>query len=182
MGVTLIRPGAMALADWRAIYRGGGCALDPAALPLVASAADAVAGIVARGEPVYGINTGFGRLAGVRIAAGDLATLQRNLVLSHAAGVGEPMPVPVARLMMALKLAGLGQGASGVRPATVALLGAMLDRGLTPVVPCQGSVGASGDLAPLAHMTAAMLGVGRIRVEGACGPRARPWPTPGWNR
>ena len=170
MGVTLIRPGAMTLADWRAIYRGGGCALDPAALPLVASAAEAVAGIVARGEPVYGINTGFGRLAGVRIAAGDLATLQRNLVLSHAAGAGEPMSVPVARLMMALKLAGLGQGASGVRLATVALLGAMLDRGLTHVAPCQGSVGALGDLAPLAHMTAAMLGVGRIWVEGRMRP------------
>jgi histidine ammonia-lyase len=170
MGVTLIRPGAMTLADWRRIYRGGACALDPAALPLVARAAEAVAAIVARGEPVYGINTGFGKLASVRIAAGDLTTLQRNLVLSHAAGVGEAMPVPVARLMMALKLAGLGQGASGVRPATMALLGAMLDRDLTPVVPCQGSAGASGDLAPLAHMTAAMLGVGRISVGGRIRP------------
>ena len=78
--------------------------------------AAAVARIVAQGEPVYGINTGFGKLASVRIAAGDLATLQRNIVLSHAAGVGEPMPVAVARLMMALKLASLAQGASGVRP------------------------------------------------------------------
>ncbi len=182
MRVTVIRPGAMTLADWRAIYRGGACALDPAALPLVARAAEAVAAIVARGEPVYGINTGFGKLAGVRIAAGDLATLQRNLVLSHSAGVGEPMPVPVARLMMALKLASLGQGASGVRPATMALLAAMLDRGLIPVVPCQGSVGASGDLAPLAHMTAALLGIGRIWVEGRMRPRARCWPTPGWSR
>jgi len=166
MGVTLIRAGAMTLADWRDIYRGRASALDPAALPLVARAAEAVAAIVARGEPVYGINTGFGKLAGVRIAAGELATLQRNLVLSHAAGVGEAMPVPVARLMMALKLASLGQGASGVRPATMALLGAMLDRNLTPVVPCQGSVGASGDLAPLAHMAAALLGIGQILVEG----------------
>ena len=166
MSVTLIRPGAMTLDDWRAIYRGSACALDPAALPLVARAAEAVAAIVARGEPVYGINTGFGKLAGVRIAAGDLATLQRNLVLSHAAGVGEPMPVAVARLMMALKLASLGQGASGVRLETMALLEAMLGRGLTPVVPCQGSVGASGDLAPLAHMTATLLGVGTILVDG----------------
>jgi histidine ammonia-lyase len=166
VSVIMIRPGAMTLDDWRAIYRGSACSLDPAALPLVARAAEAVAAIVARGEPVYGINTGFGKLAGVRIAAGDLATLQRNLVLSHAAGVGEPMPVAVARLMMALKLASLGQGASGVRPATMALLEAMLERGLTPVVPCQGSVGASGDLAPLAHMTAALLGVGRTFVDG----------------
>jgi histidine ammonia-lyase len=162
----MIRPGAMTLDDWRAIYRGSPCSLDPAAFPLVARAAEAVAAIVARGEPVYGINTGFGKLAGVRIAAGDLATLQRNLVLSHAAGVGEPMTVAVARLMIALKMASLGQGASGVRPATIALLEAMLERGLTPVVPCQGSVGASGDLAPLAHMTAALLGVGRIFVDG----------------
>jgi histidine ammonia-lyase len=156
----------MTLAAWRAIYDGGDCSLDPAALPRVARAADTVAAIVTRGEPVYGINTGFGKLAGVRIAAGDLATLQRNLVLSHAAGVGEAMPVPVARLMMALKLACLGQGASGVRLTTMTMLGAMLDRGLTPAVPCQGSVGASGDLAPLAHMTAALLGVGSIVVDG----------------
>jgi histidine ammonia-lyase len=162
----------MTLADWRAIYRGGACALDPGALPAVARAAEAVVAIVARGEPVYGINTGFGKLAGVRIAADDLTTLQRNLVLSHAAGVGEAMPVPVARLMMALKLASLGQGASGVQPATVAFLEALLDRGLTPVVPCQGSVGASGDLAQLAHMTAAMIGVGRMIVGGQALPAA----------
>ena len=179
MGVTLIRAGAMTLADWRSIYRGAACALDPAALPLVARAAEAVATIVARGEPVYGINTGFGKLASVRIAACELATLQRNLVLSHAAGVGEPMPVPVARLMMALKLASLGQGASGVRPATMALLETMLDRDLTPVVPCQGSVGASGDLAPLAHMAAALLGVGRILVEGRMLPAGEALATAG---
>ena len=119
-----------------------------------------VARIVAKGEPVYGINTGFGKLASVRIPASDLATLQRNIVLSHAAGVGEPMPVPIARLMMALKLASLAQGASGVQPETIALLEAMLASDVTPVVPAQGSVGASGDLAPLAHMAAAMIGVG----------------------
>src|SRR5207302_6132338 len=92
----------------------------------------------------------------------DLARLQRNLVLSHAAGVGAPMARNSARLMMALKLASLARGASGVRPATLALLEAMLARDLVPVVPCQGSVGASGDLAPLAHMAAAMIGVGEI--------------------
>ena len=114
--------------------------------------------MLARGEPIYGINTGFGKLASVRIEADDLERLQRNIVLSHAAGVGDSMPVPVARLMIALKLASLAQGASGVRPATLDLLGAMLERGLTPVIPAQGSVGASGDLAPLAHMATAMMG------------------------
>ncbi len=130
--------------------------------------AAAVARIVAKGEPVYGINTGFGKLASVRIAAADLETLQRNIVLSHAAGVGEPMPVAIVRLMMALKLASLAQGASGVRPETVALLEAMLAQGPDRrSCPAQGSVGASGDLAPLAHMTAAMIGVGEIFVDGA---------------
>ncbi|NEL27704.1 MAG: aromatic amino acid lyase, partial [Xanthomonas perforans] len=93
------------------------------------------------GEPVYGVNTGFGKLASVRIEREDLQTLQRNIVLSHAAGVGEPTPVPVVRLMMALKLTSLAQGASGVQPQTLALLDAMLRLGITPVVPCQGSVG-----------------------------------------
>jgi histidine ammonia-lyase len=160
----ILRPGAASLADWRAIYRGAEVTRDPASEPAIAASAAAVARIVARGAPVYGVNTGFGKLASVRIAAADLATLQRNIVLSHAAGVGEPMPVPAARLMMALKLASLAQGASGVRPDTIALLEALLRKGLTPVVPCQGSVGASGDLAPLAHMTAAMIGVGEAFV------------------
>ncbi|MBP2278750.1 histidine ammonia-lyase [Sphingomonas sp. PL20] len=127
---------------------------------------------MARGEPVYGINTGFGKLASVRIDTADLVTLQRNIVLSHAAGVGEAMPGPIVRLMMALKLASLAQGASGVRPSTVAMLEQMLVKGLIPVVPAQGSVGASGDLAPLAHMTAAMIGVGEIIVDGLFKPAA----------
>jgi histidine ammonia-lyase len=124
-----------------------------------------VARILAKGEPVYGINTGFGKLASVRIGDDDLAMLQRNIVLSHSAGTGAPMPGAVVRLMMALKLASFGHGASGVRPATVALLEAMLFKGLTPVIPSQGSAGASGDLAPLAHMAATMIGVGEIMVD-----------------
>jgi histidine ammonia-lyase len=163
--VTLI-PGQVPLSDWRRIYQGAGARLDGARAPGVAASAAAVERILARGEPVYGINTGFGKLASVRIDAADLARLQRNIVLSHAAGVGEATPVPVARLMIALKLASLAQGASGVRPATLAMLGAMLERGLTPVIPAQGSVGASGDLAPLAHMAGAMIGVGEMIVEG----------------
>ena len=167
-----MKPGEVSLADWRAIYRGAAAVLHAdAAEPIRASAAS-VGRILARGEPVYGINTGFGKLASVRIEAGDLATLQRNIVLSHAAGVGEPSPTPVIRLMMALKLASLAQGASGVQPATIALLEALIVRGLTPVIPCQGSVGASGDLAPLAHMAAAMIGVGEIEVDGSRCPAA----------
>ena len=158
----IIHAGAVSLADWRAIYRGEAVLLDPACHADVAASAAAVARILAKNEPVYGINTGFGKLASVRISDDDLLTLQRNIVLSHAAGVGEPMPVPIARLMMALKLASLAQGASGVQLATVTLLGAMLEQGLIPVIPAQGSVGASGDLAPLAHMAAAMIGTGEI--------------------
>ncbi len=162
MNTIQIQPGKMTLADWQAIYRGGRCVLDPSALPAVARAAAVVADIVAREEPVYGINTGFGKLAAVRIEQADLKVLQRNLVLSHAAGVGEPMPAPVTRLMMALKISSLGQGASGVRPEVIAMLEALLTRELIPVVPAQGSVGASGDLAPLAHLTATMIGIGEF--------------------
>ncbi len=164
MSEILLRPGAVSLAQWRAIYRGAALRLDPAAADAVLRSAQTVAAIVARGEPVYGINTGFGKLASVRIAHHDLETLQRNIVLSHAAGVGEPMPRPVVRLMLALKLASLAQGASGVQPQTLALLEAMLQYDLLPVVPCQGSVGASGDLAPLSHMAAVMIGVGEAFV------------------
>lgn len=162
----IITPGAMTLADWREIYEGASAELSAGAWDAIDASAAAVARIVAKGAPVYGINTGFGKLASVRIADDDLATLQRNIVLSHAAGVGAPMPVPVARLMMALKLASLARGASGVKVETVDLLEAMLAKGLTPVVPAQGSVGASGDLAPLSHMTAAMIGVGEMFVNG----------------
>lgn len=172
MSDVVMRPGAVTLAEWRAIYRGAGAKLDPSSAPVIAESAAAVERILARGEPIYGINTGFGKLASVRIEAADLETLQRNIVLSHAAGVGEPSPVPVIRLMLALKLASLAQGASGVKPATTALLEAMLAQGLTPVVPAQGSVGASGDLAPLAHMAATMIGVGEIFAGGARLPAA----------
>jgi histidine ammonia-lyase len=167
-----LTPGETPLAVWRALYRGASVVLDLAAAAAVARSAETVDRLVRRGAPVYGINTGFGKLASVRIAESDLAVLQRNLVLSHAAGVGEPMPAPVARLMLALKLASLAQGASGVRPATLALLEAFLAKDLLPVIPCQGSVGASGDLAPLAHMAATMIGVGEIVFEGVRRPAA----------
>jgi histidine ammonia-lyase len=165
-----LTPGHATLADWRAVANGAAVRLDPAAMPAVDAGARAVDAIVARGEPVYGINTGFGKLASAHIASGELATLQRNIVLSHAAGVGEPMRPATVRLMMALKLASLGRGASGVRPTTIGMLEAMLAREVTPVIPSQGSVGASGDLAPLAHMTAAMLGIGAVQLAGEIMP------------
>ncbi|MGF7146990.1 histidine ammonia-lyase [Sphingomonas zeicaulis] len=168
----ILDPGNVALADWRAIYRGAPASLDPACAPRIAESAAAVGRILAKGKPVYGINTGFGKLASVRIGDEDLATLQRNIVLSHAAGTGDASPVSVVRLMMALKLASLAQGASGVRPETVALLETMLVQGLTPEIPSQGSVGASGDLAPLSHMAAAMIGTGWIHTAAGRLPAA----------
>jgi histidine ammonia-lyase len=160
--MIVLKPGRMRLTDWRAIAAGAAVTLDPVAMPAVAASAAAVEAIVAAGAPVYGINTGFGKLANIRIAPDELGQLQRNIVLSHAAGVGAPMAQAKVRLMMALKLASLGRGASGVRPETLMFMQAMLDRDVLPVVPRQGSVGASGDLAPLAHMTAAMIGVGEV--------------------
>jgi histidine ammonia-lyase len=173
MSIITVKPGDVALADWLKIYRGDALALDSSCREKVAASAAAVARIIAKGEPVYGLNTGFGKLASVRIEASDLARLQKNIVLSHAAGVGEPTPVPVVRLMMALKIASLAQGASGVRPETLAMLEAMLDRAVIPVTPAQGSVGASGDLAPLAHMSAAMIGFGDVFAAGRRAPAAK---------
>src|SRR5262249_25162158 len=158
MAGVALRPGETSLADWRAIYRGAAVTLDPGCHAAVTAGSKAVAAMLDRGDPIYGINTGFGRLASIRIGPAGLASLQRTIVLSHAAGVGETMPQALVRLMMALKLASLGQGASGVRMETVAFLAAMLAHDLLPVVPAQGSVGASGDLAPLAHMAAALIG------------------------
>ena len=158
----ILHPGDVPLSQWCDIYRGASVALDSACIPKVEASAAAVARILAAHQPVYGINTGFGKLASVRIADADLAQLQRNIVLSHAAGVGAAQEPAVTRLMMALKLASLAQGASGIRPATLSLLEAMLAENIIPVIPVQGSVGASGDLAPLAHMAGVMIGVGEV--------------------
>jgi histidine ammonia-lyase len=173
VGTVTLVPGSTPLASWRAIYGGADTVLDPSCRPRVEAGARVVERVVAVGAPVYGINTGFGKLASVRIDDADLVRLQRNLVLSHCGGVGEPLPDRVTRLMMALKVASLAQGASGVRWTTLEVLTRCLERGLIPVVPSQGSVGASGDLAPLAHMTAALLGVGEFSVQGARVPAAR---------
>jgi histidine ammonia-lyase len=166
----LLEPGAVTLSQWCAIYRGAALRLDTGCLEKVETSAAAVRRILDKGEPVYGINTGFGKLASVKIGTADLEMLQRNIVLSHAAGTGAAMPRAIARLMMALKLASLAQGASGIRPETLLRLEAMLQLGLIPVIPAQGSVGASGDLAPLAHMSAAMIGVGSIETPDGLMP------------
>ena len=154
------------LATLRRLWQGEGASLDDSALRRVGEAAAAVDRIVAGGETVYGVNTGFGLLANTRIPDERLAELQTNLILSHSAGLGEPLPRHVTRLMIVLKLLGLGRGHSGVRLAVIEALQALLDADAMPVIPGQGSVGASGDLAPLAHMTAALMGYGRIDLAG----------------
>ncbi|MGB4828050.1 MAG: histidine ammonia-lyase, partial [Paracoccaceae bacterium] len=122
---------------------------------------------------VYGVNTGFGKLASMRIAPEDTATLQRNLILSHCCGVGDSIPRKHARLWMVLKLLSFGRGASGVRWEFVELIEAMLKKGVTPVIPAQGSVGASGDLAPLSHMAAVIIGEGEAEYQGKVMPGAK---------
>jgi histidine ammonia-lyase len=168
----LLDPGHAALAHWRDVIDGASITLSTASADAIAAAQAIVDDIVAAGTVTYGVNTGFGKLASVRIADGDLATLQRNLILSHAVGTGPALPDGVVRLILAMKAASLARGASGVRPVVVeALLGALKADAL-PVVPAKGSVGASGDLAPLAHLTAALMGVGEIRLKGEVMPAA----------
>jgi histidine ammonia-lyase len=163
----VLTPGAVTLDQLQAIYWDGLAArLDAACRPGIVRASDVIDRIAKGEAAVYGINTGFGKLASVKIAAGDVATLQRNLILSHCCGVGAPLALEIVRLVMALKLASLGRGASGVKPSTVELIEAMLDKGVVPVIPEKGSVGASGDLAPLAHMTAVMIGEGEAYFAG----------------
>ncbi|GAB4384515.1 histidine ammonia-lyase [Albidovulum sp.] len=168
-----LTPGRVTLAELEMVWRDQApVRLDPACRDGIARAAARIEAAARGAAAVYGVNTGFGKLASVKIAAGDTAALQRNLILSHCCGVGEPIPRRHARLMMALKLLSLGRGASGVRPGTVALLEGMLARGVTPVIPAQGSVGASGDLAPLAHMAAVMMGAGEAELGGEILPGA----------
>ncbi|KAB2720818.1 histidine ammonia-lyase [Brucella intermedia] len=163
----ILKPGSVSLETLETIYRDGlPVRIDPAFHAGVEKAAARIAEIAAGDEPVYGINTGFGKLASIRIAAGDVATLQRNLILSHCCGVGEPLSENIVRLIMALKLISLGRGASGVRLEVITLIEDMLEKGVIPMIPEKGSVGASGDLAPLAHMTAAMIGEGEAFYQG----------------
>ncbi|RIX26881.1 histidine ammonia-lyase [Sphingomonas edaphi] len=159
-------PKAIDLATLRQLWRGAPANLDNASLARIRASAASVERIVAGGATVYGINTGFGLLANTRIPQERLAELQRNLILSHSCGLGEMLPRGVVRLMIVLKLLGLGRGYSGVRPVVIDALQTLLDKDAMPLIPAQGSVGASGDLAPLAHLIAALLGEGRIDIAG----------------
>ncbi|UWQ86261.1 histidine ammonia-lyase [Leisingera caerulea] len=173
MSVLELTPGAVTLAQLAQIYFDETpVTLNPACKPAVEDAANRIAAAAAGDIAVYGVNTGFGKLASLKIAPGDTATLQRNLILSHCCGVGEAVPRRMARLMMSLKLLSFGRGASGVRWEYVELLQQMLARGVTPVIPAQGSVGASGDLAPLSHMTAVVIGEGEAEYDGKILPGA----------
>ncbi len=147
-------------------------ALDPASGSRLQASVAAIERIVASGEPAYGINTGFGKLAQARIAPNELRQLQRNLVLSHATGTGPLLPDDAVRLVLLLKIASLAQGASGVRPQTIDALIRLHNAGVMPCIPSKGSVGASGDLAPLAHLACALIGVGEVRIDGRIVPAA----------
>jgi histidine ammonia-lyase len=148
------------------VLDGAACSLAPAARERVEAARRAVEEIVHRGDAVYGVNTGFGDLSKVRIEEENLATLQERLILSHSAGVGEPLPDRVVRGMLLLRANTLARGHSGVRPLLIDALLTLLNADVLPLVPSRGSVGASGDLAPLAHLALPLLGKGEVRVEG----------------
>ncbi len=170
MTLTLL-PGQTPLTDLETLWRQRvKPKLSRGAKPDVEAAAELVRQAAAGEEAVYGVNTGFGKLASLKIAAKDTEALQRNLILSHCCGVGDPLDRATTRLMMALKLLSLGRGASGVPWSTIEMIEALLEHGVTPVVPGQGSVGASGDLAPLAHMAAVMIGAGEAEFDGAVMP------------
>ncbi|MYM33868.1 histidine ammonia-lyase [Duganella sp. FT94W] len=163
----ILKPGAMTLAELRAVWSAAvPLSLAPEAYPDIEASAAAVRAIVAKGDAAYGINTGFGLLAKTRIPDDKLEQLQRNLILSHSVGTGELMSDAVCRLIMLMKIGSLARGYSGVRPLIIDTLIKLYNAGIMPAIPAKGSVGASGDLAPLSHMTLAMLGVGQVRVNG----------------
>mgnify|MGYP001818893454 FL=1 len=167
MNAIVLQPGAMSLQQLEDVYwRKADVAVDPACRAAVEKAAAVISDAAVGDDPVYGVNTGFGKLASVKIAPRHTATLQRNLILSHCCGVGPAIADRFVRLMMILKLLSLCRGASGVRWELIELVEKMLHRGVTPLIPAQGSVGASGDLAPLAHMTAVIIGEGEARYDG----------------
>ena len=162
----VLKPGAVSLPQLQRLASGASAKLHPSFWPRVEAATSIVVEAASGKDAVYGVNTGFGKLASRRIAPADTATLQRNLILSHCCGVGDATPERVVRLMMALKLISLGRGASGVHRRVIEQLEALLAAGIYPYVPQQGSVGASGDLAPLAHMAAVMIGEGEAFIDG----------------
>lgn len=162
-----LTPGKLCLADLREVLRQPQrVILDPAAIASIEAAAATVAQVMDEGRTVYGINTGFGMLANTRIESDELETLQRSVILSHAAGVGKLLPEATVRLLMVLKINALARGYSGVRLQLVEFLIRLLAAEVYPCIPAKGSVGASGDLAPLAHMSVALLGVGEVFLDG----------------
>jgi len=169
---VILTPGAVTLADLRAIHAGAAFELDASAWPGVEAAAASVRRIVESGRTVYGVNTGFGLLAQTRISDDKLEILQRNLILSHACGVGPDLERRVVRLMIALKAVSLARGHSGVRRAVIERLLDFTRHACLPVIPAQGSVGASGDLAPLAHLACLLIGEGEAVIDGARLPGA----------
>ena len=171
--MTLALDNPLTLAQLSAVYENPTrVSLAPATLARIDAGAAVIARIVDSGETVYGVNTGFGLLANTSIARYDLEALQRNLVLSHACGVGAPIADNIVRLILVLKTASLARGASGVRRETVQMLARLIEAEIYPCIPSKGSVGASGDLAPLAHMSAVLLGIGEARVNGEILPAA----------
>ena len=162
-----LHPGQLTLKDLRAVWSGHApLTLASEAWDAIAASAALVDAIVARGDPAYGVNTGFGILAKAHIPRDQLEALQRNLILSHAVGTGPLLSDAIVRLILLTKIGSLARGYSGVRPLLVETLIALYNADIMPAIPAQGSVGASGDLAPLAHMTLAMLGVGQVRHNG----------------
>ena len=163
----VLQPGKVTIADLERLWwEMPPVRLNPACHPGIEKAAARIGSIARGNEAIYGVNTGFGKLASVSIPPHDVETLQRNLILSHCCGVGAPFAEQIVRLVMALKLLSLGRGASGVRMDVIKLIEDMLARGVVPLIPEKGSVGASGDLAPLAHMAAAMMGEGEAFFAG----------------
>jgi histidine ammonia-lyase len=169
-----LTPGSLMLERLRSLMGGPHrVALDDACWPGVEAAARLVADVAARDVPVYGINTGFGKLASVRIPPDRIEELQRRLVLSHMCGIGPLLPDPIVRLILVLKAASLARGHSGVRRATIDLLLTLIEHDALPVIPAKGSVGASGDLAPLAHLAGCLIGEGEARLRGKVMPAAK---------
>jgi histidine ammonia-lyase len=167
MNELILQPGRMKLSDWRRIQRGGvRLKLDPRSWNEIEASRRGIEQALASGAAIYGVNTGFGKLAQTRIADADLARLQRNLVLSHATGVGPALDDDVVRLILALKITSLARGFSGVRPVVIERLLDLFNAGILPEIPEKGSVGASGDLAPLAHLSAVLIGEGHARLGG----------------
>ena len=173
MPTVVIDGESLTLSELSRVARGGAQArLAPAARRRMLASREVVENAIRSGTVTYGVNTGFGHLANVHIAPKDLAQLQLNLVRSHCCGVGDPLGEDETRAMMLLRANTLAKGVSGVRPVIVETLLGMLRKGVTPVIPSQGSVGASGDLAPLAHLALALVGEGTVRFEGRLRPAA----------